>query len=137
VSGVSLIASMLLIWAAKDLWLLLLAAALWGFGSGAAQAVCQAEGLRRVTYARKGVASSTYYMFGDIGRMLGPMLGGVIAGMSGYGTVFLFMTIPAAMAMMVMFISDQRRKSVVKLQAAANADGSAAVPPESDLPNNG
>ena len=48
----------------------------------------QTECIRTVGLERSGVATSTYYLGGDVGQGLGPMLGGMIAGSMGYEGLF-------------------------------------------------
>ena len=62
-------------------------------GQGAAQPSLQAGCINRVGRERSGVATSTYFLGGDIGQGIGPMVGGAIlariAGLAGYQTMFL------------------------------------------------
>ena len=62
-------------------------------GQGAAQPSLQAGCINRVGRERSGVATSTYFLGGDIGQGVGPMVGGAIlariAGLPGYQTMFL------------------------------------------------
>ncbi len=65
------------------------AAVLKALGLGAVQPTLQANSMRSVSTDRRGAASCTYYLGTDIGQAITPMLGGVIAGTSGYGNMFL------------------------------------------------
>ena len=61
-------------------------------GQGSAQPSLQAGCVNFMGRDRAGVATSTYYLFSDVGQGIGPMLGGVIvgsmAGAAGYATLF-------------------------------------------------
>ncbi|MEX1377257.1 MAG: MFS transporter [Eubacteriales bacterium] len=61
-------------------------------GQGAAQPSLQAGCINKVGRSKSGVATSTYYLGGDIGQGIGPMIGGVIlaqiAGVAGYRMLF-------------------------------------------------
>ena len=68
--------------------LLLVCSTLKGVGQGSAQPALQTACLQSVAPARRGVASSTYYMGCDIGQGIGPMIGGVVAGQFGYAAIY-------------------------------------------------
>ena len=61
---------------------------LFFFSQGAAQPSLQAGCINCVGRDRSGVATSTYFLGGDIGQGIGPMAGGFvlarIAGLAGY-----------------------------------------------------
>jgi len=71
---------------------ILLSGIIRSLGQGSAQPALQAACINKVGRDRSGVATSTYYLGGDIGQGVGPMVGGlilnVIAGSAGYVTVF-------------------------------------------------
>ena len=85
-------AAMLALGAARSLPLILATAAIRALGQGAAQPALQAGCINQVGKARSGVATSTYYLGGDICQGFGPMIGGAIVGcftgISGYVAVF-------------------------------------------------
>ena len=62
------------------------------FRQGAAQPSLQAGCINKVGTGRSGVATSTYYLGGDIFQGIGPMIGGAVigavAGIAGYRTLF-------------------------------------------------
>ncbi|MBD5395489.1 MAG: MFS transporter [Lachnospiraceae bacterium] len=80
--GVCLIAN------AKSLWMLLAASGFMAFGQGGGQPAVQTECMKRLGAARRGVATSTYYIFNDIAQGLAPTVGGILAGSFGYLAVF-------------------------------------------------
>lgn len=72
--------------------MIILSAILRAIGQGTAQPSLQAGCINYIGRDRSGVATSTYYLFGDVGQGLGPMLGGIalemIAGIGGYQFLF-------------------------------------------------
>lgn len=67
----------LLIANAQSLWMVLLAAPLMAFGQGGGQPAIQAQCIREVGPERRGVATSTYYIFADLFQGAGPIVGGL------------------------------------------------------------
>ena len=86
--------SMLVLSASTSLIMVLVSAVLRAVGQGAAQPSLQAGCINYIGKQRSGVATSTYYLFGDVGQGIGPMLGGallgVMAGVEGYQALFCF-----------------------------------------------
>ena len=76
----------------RSLWLVLLTSLLRAIGQGAAQPSLQAGCINHVGRERSGVATSTYFLGGDVGQGFGPMVAGallgLIAGVQGYQFVF-------------------------------------------------
>ncbi len=72
--------------------MILLSAILRAVGQGTAQPSLQAGCINYIGRDRSGVATSTYYLFGDVGQGTGPMLGGIlleaVAGIRGYQLLF-------------------------------------------------
>ena len=87
-------ATMILLGYCNSLWLILLTGILRALGQGAAQPSLQAGCINHVGRERSGVATSTYFLGGDIGQGIGPMVGGVIlaqiAGLAGDRVLFCF-----------------------------------------------
>ena len=77
----------------RSLPMFLASAVLRAIGQGAAQPSLQAGCINYIGRDRAGVATSTYYLCGDIGQGVGPMLGGMvvgaIAGAQGYQLMYL------------------------------------------------
>lgn len=73
---------------AYRLWMLLAASAFMAFGQGGGQPAVQAECMKRLGADRRGVATSTYFIFNDIAQGLAPTVGGILADRSGYHVVF-------------------------------------------------
>jgi MFS family permease len=84
--------SMFMLGISRSLWLILLTSVLRAIGQGAAQPSLQAGCINYIGRERSGVATSTYFLGGDIGQGLGPMVAGAIlglvAGLRGYQFVF-------------------------------------------------
>lgn len=80
--------SMFLLGHAEGLGMILLSGVIRSIGQGTAMPALQTECIRTVGLERSGVATSTYYLGGDVGQGLGPMLGGMIAGSMGYEGLF-------------------------------------------------
>jgi MFS family permease len=76
----------------RTLILILITGAIRALGQGAAQPSLQAGCISAVGKDKSGVATSTYYLGGDVCQGFGPMIGGVIvgkiAGIAGYTTLF-------------------------------------------------
>ena len=83
-------------------------------GQGAAQPSLQAGCINRVGRDRSGVATSTYYLGGDVGQGIGPMIGGFIlaqvAGNAGYQLMFWFCATIMVIAMVYFFFFLKKEK---------------------------
>jgi len=83
-------------------------------GQGAAQPSLQAGCINRVGRDRSGVATSTYFLGGDVGQGIGPMIGGVIlaqvAGNAGYQLMFWFCATIMVIAMVYFFFFLRKEK---------------------------
>lgn len=84
--------SLILLGFSNSLWMILATGVLRALGQGAAQPSLQAGCINYVGRDRSGVATSTYFLGGDIGQGIGPMIGGFIlariAGLAGYQVLF-------------------------------------------------
>lgn len=75
---------------------LLLAAAVMGLGFGTIQACGRALTIKVTPLHRMGQATSTFYIFGDTGLGLGPLLCGLLIPLTGYRGMYGVMAIVAA-----------------------------------------
>ena len=86
--GLALTASsMFILGRSTSLILILITGVLRSVGQGAAQPSLQAGCINKVGTGRSGVATSTYYLGGDIFQGIGAVIGAV-AGIAGYRTLF-------------------------------------------------
>lgn len=80
--------ALLIIGKASALWMILAAAVSKAVGQGSGQPTLQAASLKTLPPEQSGVATSTYYIGGDIGQGLGPMIGGAVSDSLGYTAMF-------------------------------------------------
>ena len=107
--SILLIASMILIAAARNLPIFLLAAILAGIGNGGMQPALQTLSLRNVGLDRRGAASGTYFIGLDIGNAVGPLLTGILAASLGYGGAFLLLIIPLCLGLGVIMLIGRKK----------------------------
>jgi MFS family permease len=94
--------------------MLIAAAILTAFASGAGQPSVQAECIRRMPESRRGVAISTYFIFADIFFGCGPLIGGAMADMKGYVFTFVICAVVLFAGLGLYFLYayfDKRKKS--------------------------
>lgn len=89
---------------------LLLAALLIGIGFGNYNSVAQALAIKQVSYERLGVATSTYFIFFDLGLGLGPYILGLFEKQVGYRGVFLAMVVVIVMCLVLYHFLYGRKK---------------------------
>lgn len=80
--------SALLLGISTSLWMILLAAILYGIGQSSLSPALQAICVKKLEPSRVGIATSTYFIGYDAGQGLGPIIGGMIAGKFGLASVF-------------------------------------------------
>jgi MFS family permease len=81
---------------ARHGYILLLAAVIMGLGFGAIQSAGQAIAIRITPPHRMGLATSTFYMFADIGAGIGPLLCGLLVPFTGYRGMYVTVAVVAA-----------------------------------------
>lgn len=91
-------------------WFLIAAAVTKAFSHGMSQPALQTEAIRVVPVEKRGVACSTMYIGGDLGQALGPMLGGVVADVTGYSNMYLWCIVPLAAAW-VYFLKREKQQN--------------------------
>lgn len=101
------VVSLILIGKAESLTVLIIAAVTKAFAQGMSQPAIQTEGIRSVESTRRGVASSTIYIGGDLGQAIGPMLGGAVSQRAGYDMMYLFSAIPLIAAGLCFFVKNK------------------------------
>lgn len=109
-------AGMFMLGQSATLPLILVTGVLRSLGQGAAQPALQAGCINEVGLDKSGVATSTYYLGGDISQGIGPMVGGMvveaIAGIQGYTALFNLCGVLLLCAL-VFFAFVTRKKRVV------------------------
>lgn len=80
--------SMFLLSHSTGIGMIILSGILRSVGQGTAMPALQTECLRMVDKDRSGVATSTYFLGGEVAQGIGPMIGGAVAGILGYGRMF-------------------------------------------------
>ncbi|HCS40576.1 MAG TPA: MFS transporter [Anaerolineaceae bacterium] len=106
--------SMFMLGISHALWFILLTCVLRAIGQGAAQPSLQAGCINHIGRDRTGVATSTYFLGGDVGQGVGPMVGGAIlglvAGLQGYQFVFNFCGYFIIVAMVYFYFISKKEK---------------------------
>lgn len=80
--------ALFLIGRASALWMIITASVFKAVGQGSGQPTLQAASLKTLPPEKSGVATSTFYIGGDIGQGLGPMVGGAVSDNFGYTAMF-------------------------------------------------
>jgi len=93
--------SMVLIGISTTLPMFLAAAVIYAVGFGSCQPAIQTLCIKSVSPERRGVAGSTNYVGMDIGSLFGPVCAGAIADRYGYAPMFLSLTIPIAVSVVL------------------------------------
>ena len=107
--------SMFLLGHSSSLWLILFTAFLRAVGQGAAQPSLQAGCINHVGREKSGVATSTYFLGGDVGQGVGPMVAGAIlgqvAGLAGYRLVFTLCGVLILLAMTYFYFAQKKERA--------------------------
>ena len=85
--------TLVLIGAAHTTWMFALAGVFAGLGVGTSMGTFQSMAVASAESRRRGVATSTYMTFFDLGIAAGAGLGGIAAGAWGYGVMFAAMAV--------------------------------------------
>ncbi|HEX2945228.1 MAG TPA: MFS transporter [Clostridia bacterium] len=91
------------------------AAALKAIGQGGGQISLQSACIKKVSPAKVGVATSTFFIGADIGQGLGPIIGGKISDLFGYQTMFTCVAALLIFAIVVFTIYEKRVTSLSKV----------------------
>ncbi|MBR3258889.1 MAG: MFS transporter [Eggerthellaceae bacterium] len=85
--------TLVLIGVSSATWMFALSGVFAGLGVGTSMGTFQSMAVAAAEPWRRGVATSTYMTFFDIGIAVGASIGGVVAGAWGYGGMFAFMAV--------------------------------------------
>ncbi len=99
-----LAASLFLLSQVHQAWMLLLCAALLGFGFGNIQSVCQTISVKSTSVERMGLATSTFFIFLDGGLGFGPFLIGKLLDYMSYQQLYFYSGIVAIFCIAIYFI---------------------------------
>jgi predicted MFS family arabinose efflux permease len=106
--------AMFMLGSSKTLILILITGVIRSVGQGAAQPSLQAGCISAVGKDKSGVATSTYYLGGDVCQGFGPMIGGAIvgniAGVTGYTALFNVCGVLLLCALVFFFIITSKKK---------------------------
>ena len=105
--------SFIVISQADELWKFLVAAVLSAFGYGAAGPLLQACCMECVPPERRGAASSAYFIGIDAGNIVGPVLAGSIAGVTGYQPMWLILLVFIAAGFVLTIVF---RKKIARIE---------------------
>lgn len=81
---------MVMIGSANVIWIFLVAAVLKAVAQGGGQISLQSACVKRANLQRIGIATSTFFIGGDIGQGLGPIIGGKLVLLYDYKTMFFY-----------------------------------------------
>ena len=101
-----------LIGSSVSLWMILAAAVFKAVGQGSAQPTLQATCIKLLPENKSGVAISTFYVGADVGQGTGPIIGGVIATMWGYGAMFYFCGGLLILGLVTYFVYSKSNKEI-------------------------
>ena len=112
-------ATLALIGVSDTLPLFCLAGALGGLGIGSSMGTFQALAVATVPPQRRGVATSTYFVFFDLGIAIGSFVAGIIAGAAGYTAMFEIMAAFPILACIFFLVAGKERLASTR----PNAEG--------------
>ncbi|PID16092.1 MFS transporter [Sporosarcina sp. P34] len=96
-------------------WMLLLAGGVLGLGFGNFQSCAQAIALQGVKPERLGVATSTFFIFLDMGFGFGPYVLGLLVPIIGYQQLYLVLMVVVLIALgLFMLFSQMRQRAIVE-----------------------
>ncbi|NHT16119.1 MFS transporter [Cellulomonas sp. IC4_254] len=112
--------ALLLISISTNLVTLLVAAVCGAFGYGAAGPVVRSMAMGIVPKPRRGAASSTLFLASDVGQLLGPIVGGILATSFGYAAMF--RVVPGYLLLVVVLLLVTRRSLTSRIASVAAAE---------------
>lgn len=94
-----------------------LAGAFAGLGIGTAMGTFQAMAVATVPPYRRGVATSTYFVFFDLGIAIGSFVAGILAGAFGYATMFEAIAVFPILGCIFFLVAGKRRLATTRPNA--------------------
>lgn len=119
--------SLFLISASANIWMLLIAAVCGAFGYGAAGPVARSMAMSVVPKERRGAASSTLFLASDVGQLVGPIVGGLLATSFGYAVMFQIVPAYLILAVILLFVTKGYMKRRSESVAAAEKEAESAL----------
>lgn len=113
-------AALLLISVSTNLATLLVAAVCGAFGYGAAGPVVRSMAMGVVPKPRRGAASSTLFLASDVGQLLGPIVGGILA--TSFGYAVMFRVVPVYLLLVVALLAVTGRSLRARTASVAAAE---------------
>ncbi len=111
--------SMFMLGNSKTLLFILITGVIRSIGQGAAQPSLQAGCISAVGKERSGVATSTYYLGGDVCQGVGPMLGGLIigniSGVAGFTALFYLCGAILLLALLYFYLITSKKQTASDL----------------------
>ncbi|TYO96907.1 MFS transporter [Desulfallas thermosapovorans] len=107
---VLIIAAMLVLSQAQQLWMFLLAGVLYGVGFGGMMPSLQALAVKDVIPARRGAANSTFFSAFDLGIGLGAVMWGAVAQATSYAVMYQLSAIPGVLALISYLVLKDKAK---------------------------
>lgn len=103
-ASIMLVIMYVLLGAAQNIWMVLIAAALYGVGFGSVQPIFNAMVLKLSPDNRRGAANATYYATMDLGFGLGSFIWGSVSQYYGFGAVFYTGAIISSFSVLLYFV---------------------------------
>lgn len=100
-------------------FMFLLSGALIGLGFGNMQSCAQAIAIKVTPPERIGLATSTFFIFLDIGLGFGPYILGVIIPMTGYEWLYFILGIVSLAALVLYYFIHGRKDQTLSVEAAS------------------
>ena len=109
---ICMIIGLVLLSQTNSAWMLLLSAAFMGLGFGNVQSICQTVAVKRVELNRMGYATSTFFIFLEMGLGFGPYLQGLSLDVFVYSHMYLLTAAIAIVAMVLYTVLHARHTKI-------------------------
>lgn len=112
--------ALVLISVSTNIWTLLIAAVFGAFGYGAGGPVVRSITMSVVPKTRRGAASSTLFLASDIGQLVGPIIGGILA--TSFGYAVMFRVVPVYLLVAIALLLATRKYLTAKARSVADSE---------------